>query len=84
MLVERCRGDRLNLYNELEKIENFLKYKKQINLEEILKLTNLSENYDLSELVDYSLIKNQKKTLNILNENNFANEDSILILRTFL
>ncbi len=62
LLVERCRGDRLNLYNELEKIENFLKYKKQINLEEILKLTNLSENYDLSELVDYSLIKNQKKT----------------------
>lgn len=84
LLVERCRGDRLNLYNELEKIENFLKYKKQINLEEILKLTNLSENYDLSELVDYSLIKNQKKTLNILNENNFANEDSILILRIFI
>ena len=84
LLVERCRCDRLNLYNELEKIENFLKYKKQINLEEILKLTNLSENYDLSELVDYSLIKNQKKTLNILNENNFANEDSILILRIFI
>ena len=84
LLVERSRGDRINLYNELEKIENFLINKKQIKLEEILKLTNLSENYDLTELVDYSLTKNQKKTLNILNENNFANEDSIIILRIYI
>ena len=84
LLIERSRGDRINLYNELEKIENFLINKKQIKLEEILKLTNLSENYDLTELVDYSLTKNQKKTLNILNENNFANEDSIIILRIYI
>ncbi len=84
ILVERCRGDRINLYNELEKIENFLINKKQIKLEEILKLTNLSENYDLTELVNYSLTKNQKKTLSILNENNFANEDSITILRIYI
>ena len=83
LLIERSRGDRINLYNELEKIENFLRNKKQIKLEEILKLTNLSENYDLSELVDYSLAKN-KKIINILNENNFANEDSIIILRIFI
>ena len=84
LLIERSRGDRINLYNELEKIENFLRKKKQIKLEEILKLTNLSENYDLSELVDYSLAKNKKKIINILNENNFANEDSIIILRIFI
>lgn len=84
LLVERSRGDRINLYNELDKIENFLKNKKQIKIEEILKLTNLSENYDFSELVDHSLAKNKKKTLNILNENNFAGEDSILILRIFI
>ena len=84
LLIERSRGDRINLYNELEKIENFSKNKKQISLEDIMKLTNLSENYDLAELVDYSLIKNQKKTLNILNENNFGGEDSILILRIFI
>ena len=84
LLIERSRGDRINLYNELEKIENFLRNKKQIKLEEILKLTNLSENYDLSELVDYSLAKNKKKIINILNENNFANEDSIIILRIFI
>ena len=58
--------------------------KTQIKLEEILKLTNLSENYDLTELVDCSLSKNQSKTLNILNENNFAGEDSILVLRIFI
>ena len=84
LLVERSRGDRINLYNELEKIESFSINKKQIKIEEILKLTNLSENFDLTELVDYSLAKNQKKTLNILNENNFAGEDSILILRIFI
>ena len=84
LLIERSRGDRINLYNELEKIENFSRNKKQISLDDIIKLTNLSENYDLSELVDYSLIRNQKKTLNILNENNFGGEDSILILRIFI
>ena len=84
LLVNRSRGDRINLYNELNKIENYLVDKTQIKLEEILKLTNLSENYDLTELVDSSLSKNQSKTLTILNENNFAGEDSILVLRIFI
>ena len=84
LLVERSRGDRINLFNELNKIENFLKNKKQIKLEDIHKLSNLSENYDLSELVDYSLAKNPKKIFNILNENNFAVEDSMIILRIYL
>ena len=53
LLVNRSRGDRINLYNELNKIENYLVDKTQIKLEEILKLTNLSENYDLTELVDF-------------------------------
>ena len=84
LLVNRSRGDRINLYNELNKIENYLVDKTKIKLEEILKLTNLSENYDLTELVDSSLSKNQSKTLTILNENNFAGEDSILVLRIFI
>ena len=84
LLVERSRGDRINLFNELNKIESFLKDKKHVKLDDILKLTNLSENYDLTELVDYSLAKNQKKILNILNENNFAVEDSIIILRIYI
>ena len=67
LLVERCRGNRQNLNNELNKIENFLISKKNITIEEILKLTNLSENYNVSELLDNCLSKNSKKTINILN-----------------
>ena len=55
-----------------------------IGLNEILKLTNLSENYDLSELVDSCLSKNKKKINKILNENNFNREDCVYILRIFL
>ena len=51
----------LTFITNLKKLKIFLRNKKQIKLEEILKLTNLSENYDLSELVDYSLAKNKKK-----------------------
>lgn len=84
LIIERCRGDRINLINELQKIKNFSKNKKNIKMEDILKLTNLSENFNASELVDNTLAKNQKKTLYILNENNFVTEDTILILRTFI
>ena len=84
ILIDRCRGNRANLVNELEKLENFSKNKKNIEMEDILKLTNLSENYDFNELVDNTLAKNQKKTLYILNENNFASDESILILRIFI
>ena len=84
MIVERCRGDRQNLNNELQKIQSFLKNKKTIEINEILKLTNLAENYDVSELVDGCLAKNKKKTINILNENNYSLEDCIIIIRTFL
>ena len=45
---------------------------------------NLAENYNSSELTDCCLAKNSKKTVNILNENNYTNEDCILILRTLL
>ncbi len=84
LIVERSSGDRINLNNELNKIEFFSKNKKNINLDQILKLTNLTENYSISELVDNSLIKNKKKIITILNENNFTHEDGILILRIFL
>ena len=84
LIVQRCGGDRINLYNELQKIESFSKNKKKIDIEDIFRLTNLSENLNFNELVDNALAKNLKKTLYILNENNFAPEDSILILRIFL
>ena len=84
LIIGRCRGDRQNLNNELEKIKNFATSKKQINIEDLLKLTNLAENYNVSELIDNCLAKNKKKTINILNENNYSLEDCILIIRTFL
>ena len=83
-LIERSRGNRQNLNNELEKIENYFLSKQKITSEDILKLTNLAENYNVSELVDNCLAKNSKKTSNILNENNFSSEDCILIIRTLL
>jgi len=84
LIVDKCGGDRLNLENELEKIKIYIKEKKSISSEEISKLINLSENHTFYELIDNCLAKNGNKTINILNENNFSNEDCIIILRTFL
>ena len=84
LIVERAKGDRINLKNELKKIKNYCLNKSSLSLEEVLKLTNLAENYDISKLADYCLAHNQKKTLSILNQNNHSAEDSILILKTFL
>ena len=84
LIVQRARGDRLNLSNELEKIKSYVGIKKKIEIADILRLTNLAENYDVSELVNSCLSKNKKKTINILNENNYTLEDCILIIRTFL
>lgn len=84
LIVDRARGNRINLKNELKKIENYCQNKKTIEFDEISKLTNLSENYDISELVNQCIAKNKNKTLHILNENNSIFEDNILILKTFL
>ena len=84
LIVNKCNGDRELLYNELKKIELFSRNGKKINTENISKLINLSENHSISELIDNCLAKNSKKTINILNENNFSNDDCILITRIFL
>ncbi len=84
LLIERSRGDRLNLNNELKKIEIFSVNKKNISNEQILSLTNLAENYNVSELVDSSLSKNKRKIITILNENHFSQTDAILILKVLL
>jgi len=83
LLIDRSRGDRGNLINELNKIESYIKTHKIVSSEEIIKLTDLAENYNVSELLDNCLSKNSKKTINILNENNFSFEDCILIIRSF-
>ena len=83
-IVEKSNGNRESLYNELEKIENYSKNKRKLSLNDIIKLINLSENNSISELVDFCLAKNERKILSILNDNNFSNEDAIMIIRTFL
>tara|TARA_Y100000590_G_scaffold258722_1_gene290371 strand:- start:2236 stop:3225 length:990 start_codon:yes stop_codon:yes gene_type:complete len=84
LIVDRSMGERKNLFIELNKIENYSKDKKSISYEEILKLTNIAENYSTSELIDNCLSKKINKTVSILNENNYSHEDCILILRTLL
>jgi len=84
LLIGRSRGDRGNLNNELNKIENLSITKKKIEIEDILKLTNLSENYSVFELAENYLAKNKRQVSKILNENNFASDECILIIRTIL
>ena len=84
LIVEKCNGHRQNLMNELEKIKYYCKHGKKITTDNINKLSNLTENYNISELVDNCLAKNPKKMLKILNENNFSNEECIQITRTLL
>ena len=84
ILVDRSSGERSSVNNELRKIESYIYKKRKISLDEISVITNLTENYSVSELIDNCLKKNLKKTINILNENNYNSEDCLLIIRTFL
>ena len=84
LIINKCSGDRETLINELQKIEYFCKNGKRINTENISKLVNLNENHSISELIDNCLAKNKKKIISILNENNFSNEDCVMITRSFL
>ena len=84
LIIERSSEDRKNLRNELKKIENFIGDKKNVDFEDLVKLTNLSENHSINKIVDISLAKNAKQTLRALNENIFSAEDMIIIIRTYL
>ena len=84
LIIERSSEDRKNLKNELKKIENFIGNKKKIDFDDLVKLTNLSENHSINKIVDISLAKNTKQTLRALNENVFSPEDMIIIIRSYL
>ena len=84
LIINKCSGDRETLINELQKIELFSKNGKKINSENISKLINLGENHSISDLVDNCLAQNKRKIISILNENNFSNEDCIMIVRSFI
>lgn len=82
LLVNRSSGDRENIKIELEKILNYSFSNKNIDFEVINKLSNLAENFGINELVDSYLEKNLKNVVKILNENNFSQDDCVLITRT--
>ena len=83
-IINKSKNDRQNLKNNLLKIENYSKNRKQINHDILSKLINLNEEEDITKLVDSCLAKNKKDTINILNENNYSNEDGVTIIRIFL
>ena len=84
LLISRAGGNRENLKNELSKILQNSYTNNEVNLETVKKLSNLAENYSVSELADNYLSKNKKNIVRILNENNYSDDDCILILRTIL
>ena len=63
LIINKCSGDRETLMNELQKIALFSKNGKQINSDNISKLISLSENHNISELVDNCLAQNKKKII---------------------
>jgi len=84
LIVNKINGDRKALFNELNKLEIYSKKGKAIDDKIITKIVNLNENYEINELVNSYFAQNQKKVISILNENNFSNEDCIIIIRSFL
>ena len=84
LIISRSGGDRGNLNSELEKVLNYSTTNNKIEFDTIKKLTNLVENYSVGELADDFLLKNKRGIAKILNENNYSNEDCMLILRTIL
>ena len=83
-IIDKTNNDRSALLNELDKIKLYTLSGKKLDDETIIKLINLHENHSITELVDSCLAKNKNKTVRILRDNNYNNEDCILIVRTFL
>jgi len=83
-ILQKTKGNRLNLKNELEKIKSLYKSNSIIEFDHLLKIISSSEDYKISEFTDHCLAKNKNKTIKILNDNNFIKDDSILILKSFL
>lgn len=84
LIIERSSEDRKHLRNELKKIDCFIGNKKKIDINDLIKLTNLSENHSINKIVDMSLAKDTKQSLRALNENIFSADDIIIIIRSYL
>tara|TARA_B100000886_G_scaffold137168_1_gene92717 strand:- start:7888 stop:8862 length:975 start_codon:yes stop_codon:yes gene_type:complete len=84
LLIDRASGDRENLLKELDKIHSYSLTNKNIDFNAVDKLSNLAENYGIDQLVESYLSRNKRKLSKILNENNFSDEDCMLMLRVIL
>ena len=82
LLINRSRGDRENLRNEINKLKNFSHNKKSVSYEEIKTLSNLAENYENEEIVNHCLSGDKKKLMLLLEENNFSSDDFFVLLKT--
>ena len=82
-LINKSKN-RVNLKSELEKLILYYKGKSKISSINIFKLISNSEDIQISELIDECLLKNKKKLLNIINENNNFEDNQILIIKSFL
>ena len=82
-LINKSKN-RVNLKSELEKLILYYKGKSKISSINIFKLISNSEDIQISELIDECLLKNKKKLLSIINENNNFEDNQILIIKSFL
>ena len=84
LIAQKSKNNREILYNELEKINDYALSNQFLDIEKIKKLINIPEDYEIFEIVNNYLSKNIKKTINILNENNFIGDKDIEFVRSFL
>jgi DNA polymerase-3 subunit delta len=84
LIAQKSRNNREILYNELEKISDYALTCQSLDVVKIKKLINIPEDYKVLEIIDNYLLKDTKKTISILNENNFFNDKNIELVRLFL
>jgi len=84
LIAQKSRNNREILYNELEKISDYALTCQSLDVVKIKKLINIPEDYKVLEIIDNYLLKDTKKTISILNENNFFSDKNIELVRLFL
>ena len=84
LIAQKSKNNREILYNELEKISDYALSNQSLDVVKIKKLINIPEDYKVLEIIDNYLLKDTKKTISILNENNFFSDKNIELVRLFL
>ena len=79
LIISRADGDRQNLKNEIDKIKNYSLNKKTISIEEVKILTNLANNFENDEIVNFSLSGEKMRLKRMMEENNFSSTDSFIL-----